>query len=571
MGRVFARPRVGLIKEPIKQISAITAGGTPRDLPRFTATAHGIANTKSIEFLRFYAKPGGLPDKYLNLKYYNRLRGHQLSLVDANTFDLIDPLGENYQFAGDAQGEVAEVYFRSRFLAAFAPCLWIFERSDDKITLIDSNAGKMRITMDTLGSGSFTAGDQLFVRDHYKHDRIVTVNSATGTPAAVTMNDNFIDSVGHAWMISNKIRPQYRLEVEIYDDTDNSLLVGPLVYHSPQNGVILFDISEALQSLLSFEVMTTRTRADLLEAYVENNRQKKIYIKWLEKWTGSSETQQSENGLFEPTVIGASRDFNTYGGAALIEYEAHGARPESNPAKFLTKARKLKAWKDYPLSVHFLYHDITASSYGTGANVYIKYYEADGTLNDTQTLALPDTFSERMVRVTIPTAGLDEAVVSAQVQIVRGAEAYQYTEALQIEFVPVCSNPLYISFVNSLGADSYMLLDKDYQVEPTIDGAEAFRSPSPEIYNQNDTLTGKLPGSLSNVYTAEARHLDNTQLADFLDLLNSPRVWRLEQGTGLNWIRKGMIVATESHAYKISERLSNVQIKLEEFINEGQP
>lgn len=516
--QIVKRPHKGYFEDA--DVKFITATTDQTGTPRFASQAHGLINGDDIQMIDM-GRGTGVTDKDANPNYYLDIidyvgdlpesgNGVTISGVDAFEF-----AADNFNYAGDAKGIYAPDTFRSLWVAAFNPVIYKFYRSDDKITAISNNGGKIRAVFETFASGLFPSGRKVFIRDNYNHDQIFTVDSASGSPATVDFDEDFILARDFAHAIVDAINANYKLEVDVFDENDVKLTSKPYIYDSPQNGRILVDIHKVLSSRIDFK---SDTRLDVSsnfptsgEITVEFGRFQRFYIQTLETFTGSSEAVVSDESNFVGTAIGATLDPGSRFGSNMADFV-----PDVNRtihAKFLQKLERPAIWRGHPWSIMFI-QDNAASMFAE-----VEWRDATEAVTLTRSVSVLAGFY--VARYQPSNDDIPASAVTANVHLEIGGA--KRSEELICDVFDACPNPIMIEWVNSLGGDSYWLFDFNMLRTISAEGKVEVEVPITDMQNQK--IWQRFLGSDREVeIRGTARAVSKGNYEGLSEILTSPLV-----------------------------------------------
>ncbi len=571
--KIFSRPFAGYYLDADVKKAEVSNNGAIPDGPLFNVTSHGYLTADNIQFLEFFNRDDGTgttdTDREANPKYLTKLgyRGNNvqggadgITVVTASTFRLgVD----NNQGVGSALGHVVKPQFRSDWIAAFNPYLYIFERSDDKITLINDNGGDLRATFNTLLVADFNVGDKIFIRDHWKYNALFTHVSETGSPAVITFAEPFVRNNGFAQAIHNRKFANYRLEVQIYDSlTDLPLLANPIVYQSPNDGVIEIDLSPFLKTLFDFESNhpLSTLSSSTPKATPDFGRFRQIYIGTLEKWDGSSEVEVKDDTEFEGFAVAAVQTPGDRYGSNLADYVPNEART-GDQAKFLQLFDRPRIWRGYPFSLHWIFDNDLA---GNTTHSRVRFADAFGQTVAANSVQLLDAWIKTVVRIGWRMDDITDAVKTAEFEIGDGSSLTTIrSETLIADVLEPGEFPIYIGYVNSKSGDSYELFDYNYSQTFTGSKAEQWERVNRDLWHGVRTK-GQSGRKLKETYSVTARSLTQNQFETLSEIMSSPAVWIITQiGTSTEWRRRGILPISNSHDKNFRDNLTNLEMKFE--------
>lgn len=242
----------------------------------------------------------------------------------------------------------------SKWNAVRNPIVYKGQRRDYAWTVLDNNGGFARILIFGVNvTAALTVGKQMAViGDAGTINFVSTITGSVFSAGSTYITFAQPYTVGSsANGLANDLtgRPNYRLEVEVYDASNTLLNSKPLTYTPDKQYKILIDTSVVLDRSLSSDNSYDYT-VDLYEIVKDSPAGSiEFYIKYKEVWTGSAEAQTSDSANKYYAVEGARQIGDPYGGN-LSEYVCLNAAP----GKFLTKFDVLPAWEGYPLIVSAL-------------------------------------------------------------------------------------------------------------------------------------------------------------------------------------------------------------------------
>lgn len=570
--KIFSRPFAGYYLDADVKVAKVEKDGATPQGSIFNIISHGYSGGDDIQFLEFFNREDNLfeadTDREANPRYLTKIgyRGNNVQsatdgILVIDTSNIRLP-ADNMQFAGAAIGHVVKPQFRSDWIAAFNPYFYIFERSDDKITLIDNNAGDVRATFNTLLVADFDVGDEIFIRDHWKHDALFTHVSETGIPAVITFAELFIEGNGFAHAIHNRKFANYRLEVQVYDSlTDLALLENPIVYQSPNDGVIEIDLSPFLKPLFDFETNHILDTVDsLFHVSPEFGRFRQIYIGTLEKWDGSSEVEVKDDTEFEGFAVAAVRDIGSKYGANLADFVPNKLRT-GDQSKFLQLFDRPRIWRGFPFSLHWIFDtDLT----GENTHKRVVFKDEFGTQTSNNVHAIANVFINNLVRIGWEMDLITAATRTAE--FVCGDDANLNTLRTETLIADVCEPlefPVYISWVNSVTGDSFYLFDYNYS--QTFTGSKADQW---ERVNRDTWFGVRSKGQSGRkrieTFSVTARSLTQNQFEVLSEIMTSPAVWIITQiGNTTQWRRRGIKPVSNSHDKNFRNNLTDMEMRFE--------
>lgn len=534
--QILKRPHKGYFEDA--QVQKITSISDQTGTPRFTSVAHAMINGDDIQMISFQTSTG-ITDPDENPKYYLDVidysgdlpeSGNGITVFDVNEFEFA---ADNFNYAGNGLGVYAKDLFRSLWVAAFNPVIYRFWRSDDKITSIVNNGGKIRAVFETFASGSFPSGREVFIRDNYKHDAIFTVNTASGSPATVDFNEDFIQAKDFAHSVINAINAEYRLEVDVFNENDVKLTVKPLIYQSPQDGRIVVDIQKVLTARMNFATLSTLATDKPVagEIHIERGRFQSFYIQTLEKWTGSSESLVSDEAKFTGFAVAATLDSGGRFGSNMADFVPNASR--SVKAKFLQKLARPTIWREYPWTIMFIQDN--------SSSLVAEIEWRDATESVTLTRSQSVLQARYVGRYSISIDDIPDSAVTANVHLEGGGA--KISEELICDVADACNNPLMIEWATSPGGDSYWLFDINYLRTVSADGQVVVERPITDMQNQQ-ILQRNLGSGREVEIEGVARGVSADNYEALTEILTSPLVNLLLDSGNKNFRRVSVTVTS---------------------------
>jgi len=243
----------------------------------------------------------------------------------------------------------------SKWNAVRNPVVYYMQRKDFSYNQNNNNGGFQQMQFTGVDiSSSFAVGNVLKASTQGGFP-VVTASTFSGGNTLVTTTSTYTtSSSGYVNNITG--RPSYRVEVEVYDSSNNLLTDSPYIYSPTSAGALTIDVSEVLKNNLSPDQDAVLTGST--ESFDDTNVYIKFYIKYTEVWSGSAESQVSDSSNQFFAVLGGMQIPSQYGGniGEYVMWE------DGNPdGKFLTKFTRLVMWRGYPFLVSSIISDNTWS------------------------------------------------------------------------------------------------------------------------------------------------------------------------------------------------------------------
>jgi hypothetical protein len=213
----------------------------------------------------------------------------------------------------------------STYSASANPIVYTGYRADfTDIIEVTDQGGFARIKINNDVTASFAVDDSIYLIADPSLYSVAGSVTAVVLSAGDTLVDTDIpftvnyDSLGgYAARVNNfTLRPGYRVNVQIFNADDNTLLVDDtFTYTTKRSGDISIDISSPLADLLSAELEMCPTENVVVS---DTNRFKYYYIKYQEVWIGSSESYTNDSAnkkyvLLAGMQIGGTNDLTERG------------------------------------------------------------------------------------------------------------------------------------------------------------------------------------------------------------------------------------------------------------------
>ncbi len=254
------------------------------------------------------------------------------------------------------------------------PILYKMIRKDFNITAVANSAGALQITVNanlaTLSAalgGPVVAGSILYVKTdngvYAGSYTVVTCTNAANSVITFTAGTYTAPATtGYINLTSN--RGGYRVEVELYKQSDNTLLFSKYEFSPASNGELNYmDVSGALNERLDQEPMAllssvTNSSTTVPKVVANTTTSIGFYIKYREVWSGSSESQTDDVANPSWAAKGARQIGDPYGGY-LKEYSEPNATPTR---KFLTKFINPRLYAGRKSTLSYIDTDISSTS-----------------------------------------------------------------------------------------------------------------------------------------------------------------------------------------------------------------
>ncbi len=344
----------------------------------------------------------------------------------------------------------------SKWNAAKNPIVYKMQRKDYSITAVTDSGGALRITVNTnlvtlttAQGGVVLSGHTMWVAtDNGVYNGLYTVATVTNAAnSVVTFTAGTYIAAATTGYINLMRRINYRVRVDIYNAANT--LIQTASYSPDKAGLLQADVSTPILNTLSVDNV-----ADYVTGFVtqdETTAYVKFYIKYLEIWNSSAETETNDSANQFFALYGARQIGDLYGGnlAEYVNYE------DATPlAVFLTKFTRPSVWRGYPFSIH----TITSDNQTTNSNFRIEYFDLAGSSISSNVVTKAANAGE-LIRFS-PNNALAIPSNAATVQI-----RYERTgivvlsQTITCDIKDPCSNPIHLYWRNSLGGDAFWMFD----------------------------------------------------------------------------------------------------------------
>lgn len=255
----------------------------------------------------------------------------------------------------------------SRWVCASNPIVYQFQRKDYQVSSYSNSGGLVRI--DTGIAVDFTdqiaVGDYIYLKDvQYTGKQLVTAVSFS-TNTLVTIDVPYVSGTTSSGYF-NVVKRNYKVKIELFDNSDASLLFSSLQFSDTNTGLVTAFIDPTVIPFLSLDNDANYVSGfDVVE---DTLIYKSVFIKYSEIIDGDEGIQTSATDIY--TVYGA-RQIGDVNGGNLVNYVGFDTNPV---AKFLTKFETISHWRGQKNSIEFIVNE------NSGDYVLImKMYSINGT------------------------------------------------------------------------------------------------------------------------------------------------------------------------------------------------
>ena len=348
----------------------------------------------------------------------------------------------------------------STWNAARNPVIYKMTRRDYTYNQINNNGGFVQLQFTGINiASSFTIGDSLYTTTD--GTGTVTASAFSGGNTLVTLNLPYAAAAG-GYANNFTTRPLYRVEVFVYN-LSNELLNQDAFSYSPNSlGSLIIDISAILKGNLIDDIDADLTGST--EVFDDTNVYTGFYIKYREVWTGSAEAQTNDVANQFYTTLSALQIPSATGGN-LLEYV-------ETPSQFLTKFDSPVMWLGYPFLLSAIINE------DIGANIYIASDDDQST---------PADMTGKQIAFDLNQIITDQTVKEVDMTIYADTSAdYAVSEEITIQLRDACENPVMLMGRNELGGILQWLFDTN-QVY-TFQYNDGFKAKRMKLFTDDLTL-----------------------------------------------------------------------------------
>lgn len=248
------------------------------------------------------------------------------------------------------------------WVASGNPVLYKMQRKDYTTNSITNSGGFALVKVTGDITALVNVGDTVY----FASDNGAVVGTATVSARSFAAGETSITlslayaagTTGFLNLITG--RPGYNVEVELYRQTDNTLIFSLLRYFATATGALTMDVSVLNEYVDQepFAQLATTTNANTSPKARRNSTTSLgFYIKYREVWIGSAESQTSDSANPSWVVKGARQIGDPYGGY-LKEYSEPNATPTR---KFLTRFTNPVLWTGRKSTLSFIDSEVLAT------------------------------------------------------------------------------------------------------------------------------------------------------------------------------------------------------------------
>lgn len=328
----------------------------------------------------------------------------------------------------------------SRWNAVRTPVLYKMQRKDFTFNQVNNSGGFIQLQFNAANLvSSFDVGAQVYAKsDNGVYDIFGTVTARSfSTNTLVTLNQSYVSAAPGGFVNNMSLRPNYRVEVDVYDLDDELINEEPFWFPASTRGLVSIDVAVILKNDMIAEIASDLTGST--EVFEDVNAYRGFYIKYTEKWTGSAEVETDDTVNRFYAVLGALQIPSLYGGNMALY-----AVPD---VLFLTNLDTLVMWRGYPTLLSAIINEEVAS------DVFLSSEDDDTTAED---------LSGKLVHYDLNQIISDQTVDEVEVAIFEETSpGNPISEVKTIEIREACENPVMLIARNSKGGILQWLFDEN--------------------------------------------------------------------------------------------------------------
>lgn len=341
----------------------------------------------------------------------------------------------------------------SNWNAVGNPIVYKLKRADYTWTVLSNNGGFARILIFGVNvTADFPNGTEVHViGDAGTIDFISTVTAAsfTGGNTLVTFAEPYTVGSSANGVANLTSRTLYRASINLYNSDDELINAEPFIYSPDSKGHFTINVSTIVKTnLIADNEIDLGTDVVFDDANIYQN----FYLGYTEIWTGSSESEVTDDANLFFGVFGGMQIPSLYGGNMALYVTFEDGSPRG---LFLNKLTRPKVWRNYPFSLSLIIGDTI--SVETFFNV--QYFDVDGTLVGSQGSA-NDDYSGKVYQFCPNEAlAIPSDAVTGRMWLANNDTAALITDYLYFDIVESCKNPVYLMVRNSLGGVLQWMFD----------------------------------------------------------------------------------------------------------------
>lgn len=271
------------------------------------------------------------------------------------------------------------------FVCTGNPIIYKMTRKDYATNSISNSGGFALVKVTGDITGLLTLGDQIYLElDNAEIANTGTITAESFAAGETSITTSIAYGAGTTgWINLLTYRSRYRVEVELYRQTDNTLIFSFLEYAPTPNGRVTIDVSMPLNEYITSEPLASPNYGIPYAISGPQSFRKLwrnttpgslgFYIKYREVWTGSAQAQTSDSANPSWAAKGARQIGELYGGY-LKEYS------ETTGRKFLTKFTAPKIWPGRIMALSIIEPTNPPSSTNR-LHIKREYYTPSGVLD----------------------------------------------------------------------------------------------------------------------------------------------------------------------------------------------
>jgi hypothetical protein len=189
------------------------------------------------------------------------------------------------------------------------PILYKMTRKDYSFNQSNNAGGFQQLQFTGVDiSSNFSADDSLYVST--SGFATVTASTFSGGNTLVSLDISYT-TASSGYVNNFTTRPSYRVEVDVYDESNNLLTADPYIYSPNSTGAVTINISSVIRPQLSADNDMDLGTTDI---FVDETIFTGFYIKYREVWTSSAESQTNDSANIFYAIFGANQIPAIYGG-----------------------------------------------------------------------------------------------------------------------------------------------------------------------------------------------------------------------------------------------------------------
>lgn len=429
----------------------------------------------------------------------------------------------------------------SKWNAVNNPILYKFQREDFTFNQINNDAGDIQVQINGVDyTSSFIVGDSVYVQSDnsvYDLSSTITDSQYSGGNTLITIDSSYVSAAPGGFINNNTLRSMYRVEVAVYDNSDDSL-ISTVNYAPDSTGLVKANVSTSLKSVLLPDQEAVLTGST--ETFEDTNFIA-FYIKYTEVWSESAESQTDDQANVFYAVLGSMQIPSLYGGNMGLYVMWEDGNPDG---LFLTKLTKPVMWRGYPFLITAIISD------NTWSDVYLVS-------NNNTT---PADYQGKIVNFDLNQIITDQTVEELTIEVyTNDSPDRQISETLTIELRDACENPILLMARNSLGGVLEWMFDNSQ--EYTFDYGDGRKAKRLVLFAE--VLSINQWESLQDFITLGEVYKDNIVEFDSSVIKTSTRVDQQVYVVNSDGTKIGVIVIPTKNKTETRQSKHNFELEIE--------